>query len=72
MPALAGRHAQLRLLPVQVVQPHCRDLARPQPIAYEQEQQRVVALADRRAAIDAVQHPLNIGPAIARGMDACL
>src|ERR1019366_7788843 len=62
MAALAGRHAQLRLLPVQVVQLHGSDLTCAQTVAHEQKQQRVVSLADGRTAIHGFEHALDIGP----------
>ena len=61
--ALAGRDMQEVLLPIDVVQPHGCDLARPEPIADEQEQQRVVAAADGGAPINAIQHALHVVPA---------
>ena len=62
VPALACRHLQLRVRPVQVVQLQSCDLACAQAVAGQQQHDSVVTLAHGGAAVDAIKNLLNISP----------
>ena len=67
---LAFAHVQPLALPVEVIEGQAGDLAGAQPVCDEQQQDGVVPPADRRAAIDRLEHAPDLVPAIDRGSSA--
>jgi len=62
MPGLAPGDGQPVAPPVDVVQGQRRHLAGPQPVGHQQQQDRVITLAARSAAVDGAEHQPGLLP----------